>query len=267
MIGPFGDSSLLVLGLLLAPVVLALGIWSQRRRTRTIQAWATAAGWRYVGSDPSLVTRWRGTPFGVGHGHQVSDLVTGRFAGRPSMSFTYRYRTGSGKEESTYTFHVVATSLPAYLPNLQLTPEHLGARIARAFGRQDIQFESEDFNRAWRVQAGVERFAHDVLHPRLMERLLQPDARMNLRIEATDILCWAPGSTSLSRVAARLGVLAAVVDAVPRFVWQDHGYDPGYGPDAGRPGVAPAEPPLGATLERPPSVPPLEGSPYRPPTT
>jgi hypothetical protein len=60
-----------------------------------------------------------------------------------------------------------------------------------------------------------------------MERLLRGDARgESLRIEGASILSWAPGTTDTTTLGRRLGVLAAVAGAIPRHVWQDHGYDP-----------------------------------------
>jgi len=224
------DSAVTVLIFLAIPVFIGLAIWSQYRRHQRLLAWAASVGWTYVGTDPSLADRWHSQPFGVGHGRRVSELMTGRFEGRSVMSFGYRYSTSSGKSESTYTFHVVSMALPAYLPNLELTPEGLGARIARTFGGQDIQFESEDFNRAWRVRAGDIKFAHDVLHPRLMERLLRGDVGFSVRIEGTDILSWTAGSPRLDDIAGRMRVMHAVIDAIPRYVWLDHGYDPGTSP-------------------------------------
>ncbi len=222
---------------LLVPLFIVLAVYLQQQRVKAIRAWAAGAGWTYVGSDPSLVSRWRGQPFNVGHSRRVSEVVTGRFAGRQAISFAYRYTTGSGKSSSTHTFHVVATLLPAYLPTLELTAEGVGAKLAKAFGGQDIQFESEDFNRAWRVVARDMKFAHDVVHPRLMERLLRADARgMSIRIEGSDILCWTSGTQRLEAIAGRLQVLGAVVDAVPRYVWQDHGHDPGPAPGQRGPG-------------------------------
>lgn len=244
------------------PVFIGLAIWWQVKQTKANQAWAASVGWQYVGTDGTLPERWHAAPFGIGHGRRVSQLMVGPFQGHPAMSFAYRYSTGSGKSESTYTFHVITMALPAYLPDLQLTPEGLGARIAKTFGSQDIEFESEDFNRAWRVQAGVERFAHDVLHPRAMERLLRPDAHgLSLRITGTDVLCWTSGGARTDVVATRLQVMKALVDAIPRYVWLDHGYDPGYGPDrtdAARPPADGAAPPDGGS--------PGSGSPYRAPT-
>ena len=122
---------------------------------------------------------------------------------------------------------MVATALPTYLSTLELTPGNPLQRFAARLGAQDIDFESEAFNAAWRIAAPNERFAHSVLHPRLMERLLQPDATgMSLRIEGTDILCWAHGAPRYDLIGPRLRVMSDVVAAVPRFVWLDHGYDP-----------------------------------------
>ncbi|MEK8226207.1 hypothetical protein NKG05_09255 [Oerskovia sp. M15] len=114
--------------------------------------------------------------------------------------------------------------LHSSLPVLQLTPEGLGARLAKVFGGQDIQFESEGFNRAWRVESSDLRFAHDVLHPRIMHRLLEPDfARRNLRIEGDAILGWTGGRTVEDNVFPLLSRLVVVADAIPDHVWLDRG--------------------------------------------
>jgi len=219
-------SDLFFVVLVMVPVVAVVGIALQRRRRRSLTAWATANGWQYRGSAPELTTRWHGAPFGVGSSRRATEVLTGTWQGRAAMSFRYRYTTGNGEQTSTYTFGVVALGLPAFLPTLQLTPEGLGARLAKAVGGQDLQFESEEFNRAWRVTSRLPRFAYDVVHPRLMERLLRPGARANLRIEGTDILTWCAGAPDLDSLAPRLGLLDAVVRSIPRFVWQEHGYDP-----------------------------------------
>ncbi|MGV8977086.1 MAG: hypothetical protein ACOH17_03495 [Cellulomonas sp.] len=215
---------LLVIGI---PLGLVGAWWFQRKRTEQLTAWAATIGWRFEGSDPTLTTRWTGQPFGQGHSRKATDVLRGRFEGMPATSFTYRWTTGSGKEESTYVRHVIALDLPAFLPNVELTPDGFGAKLAKAVGGQDIQFESDDFNRAWRVTSRDLAVAHAIVNPLLMERLLRADATGEcLRIEGTSILSWATGRTSTDTLARRLGVLAAVVRAIPRHVWMDHGYDP-----------------------------------------
>ena len=216
-----------LLPMVLLPALIVGVLLYQRHRVKAVRAWAAGTGWTYVGTDRSMVGRWSGRPFGLGHSKRVSELVVGLFQGRSAASFSYQYTTGSGKSQSTSTYHVLALALPAYLPTLELTPDGLGAKLAKTFGGQDIVFESEAFNRAWRVKAGDQKFAHDVVHPRLMERLLWGDAAgMSVRIEGTDVICWSAGGQRLAAIGPRLQVMCAIVNAVPRFVWLDHGYDP-----------------------------------------
>jgi hypothetical protein len=220
--------ALLVAAAVLVGVLRSVAV-ARHRRARDLRAWAATRGWTCVPSGVDEVPkRWRGVPFGVARDPRTTDAVTGPFAGRPGCSFTYRYTTGSGQETTTRHVHVVTLTLPAYLPDLELTPEGLGSRFRKLFGARDIDFESEEFNRCWRVDCAMPRFAHDVIHPRLMHRLLQPDARdLNLRITGTDVLVWTPGRARTATIDARLRLLADVVDSVPRFVWQEHGHDPG----------------------------------------
>ena len=166
----------------LAGPLIYLAYRSNKQRRAALLAWAASRGWATIAPPPGLARRWSGRPFGSGSSRRAGNVLTGQFGGRHGISFDYQYTTGSGKNRTTHEFHVVALSLPAPLPSLQLTPEHFGTAIARVFGGQDIEFESEDFNNAWRVQAASPRFAYDVVHARLMELLLRPDAR-SMRLE------------------------------------------------------------------------------------
>ncbi len=199
----------------------------RHKRAAALREWAQKIGWTYVGSDSSLTGRWRGEPFGRGHSQGATEVITGAYGGHPAVSFAYRFTTGSGKNRQTHEYHVVAMAMPAWLPTVQLTPEGIGSRVVSAFGGQDLEFESEEFNRLWRVEARDPRYASDVLHPRTLERLVRPDARgLSLRIEGSDVLCWSPGLPDVETLATRLGVMRALVTGVPRHVWLDHGFDP-----------------------------------------
>ncbi|WP_051639785.1 DUF3137 domain-containing protein [Cellulomonas sp. URHE0023] len=206
---------------------VAFGWWASVKRRERLQTWARVNGWTYTSSDRSLVGFSRLQPFGLGHSKRATEVLTGTYDRHPALSFTYSWTTGSGKSSANHTAHIVGVSLPAYLPTVELTPDGLGAKLAKLVGAQDIQFESEDFNRAFRVASSDPQVAHAIVHPRLMERMLRPDAAgTTWRIEGTWILTWAMGSTDLDRLASRLGVLTAVADSIPRHVWLDHGFDP-----------------------------------------
>jgi hypothetical protein len=199
-------------------------------RLKTFAAWAATTGWLLLPEDGSLVGRWRQHPFGLGDSRRALEVLSGTWSGSSATSFTYRFVTGGGKDRTTHLYHVVALALPSFLSTLTLTQEGVGARLAKLVGGQDLQFESEDFNRAWRVECATPKYAYDVITPRVMERMLRPDAvGLGIRIEGTDVVCWAPGEQSLEALAPRLDLLATIRDAVPAFVWREHGYDPGNG--------------------------------------
>jgi hypothetical protein len=108
----------------------------------------------------------------------------------------------------------------AVMPALAVTPEGL---VSRFFGRltnSDIELESEDFNRAFTVTCPNRRFASDVLHPRMMELLLQwPE--LAWRFDADSVLAIRSGSHDVHEVEAKLAALDAILDAVPDFVWRE----------------------------------------------
>lgn len=218
---------LLVLGLLVAIGLLVAGFWMQKKRHERFFAWAVRNGWTYSHSEQALVDISRGQPFAVGSARRATEVLRGTYDTRPAISFTYQWTTGSGKNRTTHQAHVVAVALPTYLPTVEVTPEGLGAKLVKLLGGRDLQFESEAFNKAYRVAASDARVGHAILHPRLMERLLRGDALGNAwRIDGTWILSWENGSTDLDRLASRLGLLTAVIRSIPRHVWLDHGYDP-----------------------------------------
>lgn len=221
-----GSVGLLYAGMAVLALALVGGrTYADRRRQAALRTWASAAGWTYHGVDATLVNRWRGTPFGVGNTRRATEVVSGPVGERHAISFKYQYVTGSGKNRTRHTRHVVAVFLPRLLPVLELTPDGIAAKLVKAFGGQDIRFESEAFNRAWRVSSEDPRFAHDIVTPRTMERLLRPDvAGTCIRFAGDAVLTWSSGRPTLEDIVPRATILDGLVDAVPAYVWEDRGY-------------------------------------------
>lgn len=206
---------------------LAYRSWQQEEKRRALlMQWATNSGWNYVREDDSWCQRWNGDPFGEGDHRRAENVVVGRTTEWPFTAFDYSYQThstdGQGHTSTTTHRYVVASlQLPCYLPRLQVTPESIFSRLGNALGMDDIELESEDFNRCFRVHANDRKFASDVLTPRTMQALLAtPD--VSFRIEGTDILCWQDGRMSPATVLAMMKPLQTVVAGIPSFVWKDH---------------------------------------------
>jgi hypothetical protein len=85
----------------------------------------------------------------------------------------------------------------------------------------DVELESEDFNRRFRVKAHNPKFAYDVLSPRTMEALLARPP-LHLRLLDLDAVCWENGKLQSADLPVRLSTLQALVAGIPSFVWTDH---------------------------------------------
>lgn len=217
----------LLLGGVLLGLVGTVPRWFANRRHVRLEAWGRAAGWAYEREDPDLLRLQRGAPFDQGDEHVASEVLHRPWHGRHAVSFTYRWTTRAGSRRRRCSAHVVALHLPTSLPRLDVTAEGLGARARKLVGGKDLQLELEDFNREYLVVADDERTAHAVLHPRLVERLMEQDVRgRRWRVEGRWLVTWEPGRTDVDRIARLLAAVTLVADAVPRHVWQDHGHDP-----------------------------------------
>ena len=217
-----------VLFVALAAVVGYFGYrsWQQdQKRRQLLMMWATNSGFAYVVEDDSWCNRWNGTPFGEGDHRKAENVITGTVANKPFASFDYSYQTHSsdgkgGRSTTTHRYVVTSVQLPTLLPQLQVTPENLMTRLGNALGLDDIELESEDFNRRFRVHARDRKFACDVLTPRTMQLLLSRPA-LSWRIDGSDIVAWEDDRLSPSVVLATTSQLREIIDGIPSFVWHD----------------------------------------------
>ncbi len=229
---------LVMVGMIALMVVLALAAHKRAKQHRiALVAFASERGWQIIEADKALPKTYRAQPFNArGDNPVAKEILYGTFRGRPARSFLYQYTTTSSTTNAdgstststtTHVFHVVSLTLPVALPALSLTREGVGSRLAKKFGRDDIQFESEEFNKAWRVLGADKRFAHGVIHPQMIDLLMRPAVRGRpLHVDGNQLFTWSPGKHDLGAIEGRLTVLSDVVDRIPRFVWQDHGHDP-----------------------------------------
>jgi hypothetical protein len=222
-IGPF---LLLAIGIAVVVAVAVISYRLDKKRRALLQAFALSNGWTYLASDDSWCERFDGTPFGEGDNHKARNILHGAYQGTDMVAFDYSYDTHSTdskghRSTTTHRFAVCALDLPASLPGLELSPESLFTRFGNAIGFDDVELESEDFNRQYRVNAQDAKFAYDVLNPRTMEALLSRPA-LHMRLLDADAVCWSSGRLDPVELLARLSTLQLVVAGIPSFVWSDH---------------------------------------------
>lgn len=201
-------------------VVFSVVAWVRHRaKSERMRSFAHGRGWHYTQADRSLARRWDGSPFGAGYARRTSYVITGTHRGAAFVAFEYRYTESEGDSSTTRRFTVVALDLPAARPRLQVTRETGMSRFLGRFGFRDLQLESEQFNDTFRIDTDDDRFAYDVLHPRMMEWLLA-GARAPFRFDGGQLLAWRPGPVEPEEVVALLGCACDIRDRVPSFVWK-----------------------------------------------
>lgn len=215
--------------------VVAYYAWqADKKRRAALASFAAAKGWQYTHSDPyGLDNRWDCYPFDRGHSREASNVLTGTSdGGVPLVAFDYQYKetsTDSDGSSSTTTYHfaVCVLRLPCAMPGLHVGKENILTRIGSAIGLDDIEFESDDFNRAFRVKCESAKFASDVLHPRMMELLLAHGQGVEWRLVGYDMISWRSGRLEIPGLLERAHLMNRVVQGIPSFVWKDLGHDPG----------------------------------------
>ena len=219
----FGIVAAFVGFFVVALVLVVVGVIQAKKRREAMAAYAAGRGWRYAVHDPSLVDRFQGTPFGQGSGRAASNVVYGGHDGRAMVAFDYQFTTTSGtgdnRKRTTHHWSVLAMSMGVTMPALSVEPEGLFGRVIGRLTDTDIEMESEDFNRAFTVRCPSRKFAFDVLHPQMIEMLMQwPE--LGWRFERDSMLVVRNGSHSIAEVDAKIQVMDAIIDRIPEFVWK-----------------------------------------------
>lgn len=220
-----GDSSGSGSGFWMIPLVVGIGVWSAYKgykRRQALHTKATQMGWTIIDRDDSVLTNWSWDFFAQGFRRDARNVVSGAHDGRDFVAFDYTYytrrHTKDGPKTESHTFGVLAMYVGVDFPALEVSPENAVERAVGRLTNTDIQFESEAFNRAFRVTCPDRKFASDVLHPRMMEMLLaHPKRGWTFR----DGWVFSVSGTffPVEEIDPRLEMLDGLLDTIPTFVW------------------------------------------------
>jgi hypothetical protein len=161
---------------------------AQQKRIAELSQFAAARGWSFdLSSDYSHDQRYgHFSLFNSGRNQYAYNTIRGALAigegAWPVQLGDFHYETTSTSTDSkgntrTQTHHHYLSYLiveTPYLgaPDLFVRSEGFFDKIAGFLGFDDIDFESAEFSKRFVVKSKDKRFAYDVIHPRMMEFLL-----------------------------------------------------------------------------------------------
>ena len=208
--------------LAVAVAAVVFSYLAAKKRREAMVAYAAGRGWRFEAEQPMLVDRFTGPPFGLGFGRRAYNVLYGSHESRDLVSFDYEYKTQTtnGKQTTTHVhrFSVLGLSMGIHMPPLSVDPENFLDRFVGRLTGNDIDLESEEFNRAFTVSCPDRKFASDVLHPQMMEFLLE-HRQVGWRFEQDSMLMVADGQRTPAQIDATIAVMDGITDRVPEFVW------------------------------------------------
>jgi hypothetical protein len=182
-------------------VVLGIGVlaggWylqsqARQRRMAAVATIGSRIGFTFSASD---VEGLRDLPFSLfdrGSRRQLTNVLYGTHNGVPTHFFDYAYYVSEGRSGRWYRYTCALATVPAACPSFALGYESFFSRVAEHVGMHDVQLESDDFNRRFRVQCRDQRFAFSLLDGAMMEWLLESKQFQSLEIDGPFILAVFP---------------------------------------------------------------------------
>ena len=209
-----------LLGILALAALAGYLAWRmQKAREEANKQWAAAHGLQYVRQDQRLINLSAGTPFHFGTNRRATQVFFGQYQGWRILAFDYQWTVQSGKSSTTYHRQITAVDIGMVVPRLDLTPDNAVKRWATALVKHDIDFESEDFNKQWRIQCKDLKFAHDVIHPRMMELLMQPGYDgWSFRYEDSQLLTASGNGLKREQILPVAQMLINQLQLFPKFL-------------------------------------------------
>lgn len=149
------------------------------------------------------------------------NVLRGAWDSRPITAFDYHYVTYStdqkgNRETNHHAFSAVILESAVPLRPLAIRRENVLDKIAHAVGFEDIEFESDEFNRQFAVKSPDRRWAYDVIHQRMMEYLLATPRALAFEMGTGTLIAYQSSTISVpdfeSTANAAAGILARLPD-------------------------------------------------------
>jgi hypothetical protein len=159
----------------------------------------------------------------LGENRYAFNVLSGRFRQSEVLAFDYHYDTSANDTDNDLAgaHHYLTTAMalvPAYFSELRIVPEGLLSKIVEAMRREDIEFESAEFSRAFRVWSRDKRFAYDFCNPEVIEYLLE-NRDLNLHIQNCTLALVPDTQWSAQQVEYNLERLNEIRSRLPEYLF------------------------------------------------
>ena len=202
--------------------IFVLSMMQSSKRTREWQAFAQAHHLAFSHSDIyELPERYiHFDLFKDGKLKVADNLCYGNHQGLEIITCDYQYTVDSGKRSQTGYFNVLILETPLEFQPLLLRREHVVDKLGSAVGFEDINFESAEFSRTFRVKSSDKKFAYDVFHPRMMELFLS-NTDVFFEAQGSAIVMYQRGTQAIAQMEVLLTFAHQFMELIPAYLKKD----------------------------------------------
>jgi hypothetical protein len=211
-----------------ALLVIGLGIYSAiaaRKRREELFELAARLGLDFSAErDYGLAERFDFLDkLAQGENRYAFNILSGRYRQNDVLVFDYHYETHStdskgNRQTDHHYFSFFILLLPITFPELKITREGLFSKLARAFGYEDIDFESAEFSRRFCVRSKDRKFAYDVCNAQMMEYLLA-NSDLSVEIEGPALALAFDNCLAAPEIEADLARLLEIRLRLPEYLF------------------------------------------------
>jgi hypothetical protein len=210
----------------LALVGASLSAIRRHRRRLGIAAFAEKFEFDYRPHDPfSLLWDYNFPLMEMGDGRGCENVVWGEWKGLPFKAADYWYYEEPSNRKGSVRhyrhFNALIVDVPLYLPRVTVDREGIASLLAGGIGWRDIQFESGEFNKQFRVRAEDAEFAFKLIDARMMHWMLSTDDTFGFQFYASAILVWSRRLRP-TELLPLIGTAKELHDHIPRLVWKEY---------------------------------------------
>ncbi|WP_084073448.1 hypothetical protein [Demequina sp. NBRC 110052] len=211
----------IAVGLALAIVGGVMQGASQAVHDANFEDYAEGHGWTLF-QAPRWVWEARTFPLDGSKQLDAGIAFVGGFRGHWATVLMVDNVGGPQGTESLGTYQIIGLPFNDDMPRVHLMPRDTVEQSREMAGGSRIDFESAEFNAAWRVRGDDARRVHDILHARTLERLQRPDAvGVPIVIDGGAIWTWRAEPVYGEDFETVLGVLHDVATGIPAYLYQD----------------------------------------------
>jgi hypothetical protein len=213
-----------ILFALLAAAAAYASYYFRKKRRQELAAAAFQLGLEFSSDDPFGCLSYPFALLTKGDGRGTENVMWGTWKEVPVREFDYWYYDEStdsnGHRSRTYhRFSCAVAEIKAACSHLTIERENLFTTLADHLALHDLQFESDDFNRAFNVKSGDHKFANDMIDARMMQWLLATQHEFAFEVAGTWVLAFSRKRRPDDLIPL-LGTLEQFREHVPRVVFE-----------------------------------------------